>query len=69
MKSNAFHLMAAGLLALGSLFMSSCIQFEEKVILNPDNTGKTRVTLVMPNPMEMMGAAVGDLGGADQSAT
>lgn len=60
--------MATGLIALGALFLSSCIQFEEKVILNPDNTGKTRVTLVMPNPMEMMGAAVGELGGPDAAA-
>lgn len=49
-------MITAALLSVSALMMSSCIQFEEKVILNPDNSGKTRVTLIMPNPAEMMGA-------------
>ncbi|MEM7012747.1 MAG: hypothetical protein AAF585_14830, partial [Verrucomicrobiota bacterium] len=58
---HSIKLWATGLIGGSCLFLSSCIKMEEKMILNPDNSGKVRITFEMPDMSAMMGG-LGDLG-------
>ena len=54
------------LVGLGALTLSSCLQMEQKFVVNPDKTGKCLVKVEMVNPMEMLGG-LGALGGEGPS--
>lgn len=59
-----FPQIITSLAGVGALLTSSCVQLEEKAIINADNTGKSQVTIEMPDPSAMLGGLGAPDGGA-----